>query len=41
MGSANGSTMYDKHIPHLTYEATVGFVHPVVKNTLENFLSYY
>lgn len=41
MGSANGSTVCDKHIPHLTYEATVAFIHLMVKNTVKNFPSYY
>lgn len=41
VGSANGSSVYDKHIPHLTNEAAAAFVHPIAKNTLKHFLCYY
>lgn len=41
MDSANGSSVYDKHIPYLTNEAAIAFVHPMVKNTQKNFLCYY
>lgn len=41
MGSANGPSAYGKDIPHLSNEAAVAFVHPMVKRKLKNFLCYY
>lgn len=41
MDSANGSSVYDKHIPYLTNEAAMAFIHPMVKNMQKNVLCYY
>lgn len=41
MSSASGSSVCDKHIPHLTNEAAVAFFNTIVKNTLKIFLCYY
>lgn len=41
MGSASGSTGYEKHIPRFTYDATIVLIYHMAKSTTKKILSYY